>query len=102
MAELEELYELQSNPDLTKKVKAAMQIEAMRIYKLAIADTTRVDLAVFADAVTDDPEGFKVAVVWMLLALNETATVANITGATKAQIVVDIQTVVGHKYLTAD
>lgn len=85
MATLAELYTLRSNDALRNKIASAIAVAAHAV-KNESTGSNLVNRKLWAKDAFSDPEGMANRMMWAILAANEAASVATITGAIDADI----------------
>lgn len=83
MATYAEIFDLHSNSALRNRVAVACIVKADAIRQLASPTAQQI---AWASALLQDPYPLSLRVFWAVLAANNAATVAQITGATDAQL----------------
>ena len=89
-----ELHDTQSNNELNRRVQAACAIAAETIRGEDVGTTNHANRLTWAAGVFVDPGGESRRMLWAVLAANKDSTVAQITGATDAQIQTAVDTAV--------
>lgn len=94
MATYSELFSIRSEADLLEKVTVAVVIAAESIRTDATPPANQAARLVWASQVFADPGKEARRMLWALLAANESATLANILGATDAAIQANVDVAV--------
>lgn len=90
MATYDELLQAAGDTGLINHVRVAVFVSATNIMTEAGTVTNHANRLIWAKTVFDDPAAAGLKMMWPVLAQNRTATLAQITGATDA----DVQTAV--------
>lgn len=86
MATYEELFDLNANDTLNNRVVVACVIAAESIRSEDAGTTNHANRLLWAADVLQDPKGESRRMLWAVLAQNSSNSVAQITGATDAQL----------------
>lgn len=91
MATYTELYDLQNNDVLRNKIAVAIVVAADVIRAEAPATTNHANRLIWAKAALQNPQAEAVRMTWGVLAQNKALSVAQITGASDANILTAVQ-----------
>ncbi len=94
MAAYEDLYDVKNDSDLQEKVAVAIVIAATKIFEDASPPSNQAARLVWASDALLSPGAMVRPMLWAVIAANESATVANILGASDAAIQSNIDDVV--------
>ena len=94
MATYLEIYDLQNNDGLHHKIAVACTIAADAIRQEVVGTANHANRIIWAEQVFANPLQIAKQALWAVLAANNTATVAQITGATDAAIQTNVNDVV--------
>lgn len=94
MATYLELYGLQNNSDLRNKISVAVVIAAEAIRTESDQTANHTNRLVWAKQALENPAAEAQRMTWGVLAQNSTLTVAQITGASDANILTAVQSAV--------
>lgn len=86
MATLIELYNLRNDSALRARITSAVAIAAEAIRIEDVATANHANRLIWAKDAWTDPEAMATRMLWAILSANESATVAQITGASEAAV----------------
>ena len=94
MASYQDLYALKDDSDMQEKVSVACVIAAQAISTDETPPTNQAARLVWAANAMSNPRSVAIPMLWAVLAANANATVLQITGATDAAILTNVEAAV--------